>query len=131
MKFDENKPPREFEVGRPAHRIRMKDFGRMALSADEQITFVTEDGGEYDVARKSWGFYATPSLNGRVPRLGFRPALAKSPGQLYYVFLVEKGKEPAFQQYLSDEGHQLICWLDEQAELERLEAAFKESPHAG
>ena len=54
------------------------DCGRIALAPDEQVTFTTEAGGEYDVTRKSWGFYATPSINGRLKTFGLRAALVRN-----------------------------------------------------
>ncbi len=114
-------PPRVFDVGsRGATRLR--DCARIALEADEQVTFVTGSGAEYDVARKSWGFYATPSLNGRLPRLGLRAVLAKSAaGGKYYVLLVERGREEEFHRYLDAEEMTTVCWLDDDRTLETLE----------
>jgi hypothetical protein len=60
MKFLPKDPPRRFTVGSSV-KFDMKDCGTLALTPDEQITLVTEKGAEYDVARKDWGFYATPS----------------------------------------------------------------------
>ncbi|HLN09267.1 MAG TPA: hypothetical protein VK281_09945, partial [Xanthobacteraceae bacterium] len=71
MQFDPKVPPRVFTVGNSGP-IEMRDCGMVALDADEQLTFVTERGAEYDVARKDWGFYATPSLNGRLMQFGLR-----------------------------------------------------------
>ena len=65
MKFTPKNPPREFEVGFDKKGI-IRDCGVLVLAADEQVTLTTEQGGEYDVTRKSWGFYATPSTNGRL-----------------------------------------------------------------
>ena len=113
-------PPRVFQVGgTPA--VAMKDCARIELAPDEQVTFVTPAGGEYDVARKSWGFYATPSLNGRLPAFGLRPALVKSSKGRYYVFLIEKDKETECQRYLEEYGHKVLFWLDNDSELEALE----------
>lgn len=117
-------PPRVFEVGQPGRRIRMKDTARIALEPDEQVTFVAESGAKYDVARKSWGFYATPSLNARLVQFGFRAALVKSPSARFYVLLVERGKEAEFQRYLEVEDLFVVCWLDGDRELETLERAF-------
>lgn len=112
-------PPRAFDVGRRV-KIQLKDCARIALEPDEQVTFVTESGGEYDVARKSWGFYATPSTNQRLPRFGLRAVLVKSPDGKHYVWLVERGKEPAFREYLEAEQQTVISWLDSDEALERL-----------
>ena len=77
MKFNEENPPREFKVGLD-NQIVIKDCGTIHMKPDEQITFVTDDGKEYDVARKDWGFYATPSMNGRLKNFGFKTALVKN-----------------------------------------------------
>ena len=120
MNFMPTIPPRCFQVGRGAP-VEMRDCGRVELQPDEQVTLVTESGAEYDIARKSWGFYATPSLNGRLASFGWRAALAKSSGAKYYLFLVEQGKESDFQAYLGSEGHVVICWLSSDDELCALE----------
>lgn len=52
------------------------------------------------VARKSWGFYATPSLNGQLVTFGLRGALVKEPRNRYFVMLVQAGKEEDFFAYL-------------------------------
>ncbi|MCR9221866.1 MAG: hypothetical protein NXI21_16700 [Alphaproteobacteria bacterium] len=104
-------PPRRFRVGRDG-AIELSECARIALQPDEQVTFTTPAGGEYDVARKDWGFYATPSLNGRLPAHGLRPALcANAAGQLY-LLLVETGCEEAFHAYLDGEAMRVLLWLD-------------------
>ena len=120
MKVTPRTPPRAFDVGQ-AQVIQLKDCGRIELAPDEQVTFLTEAGGEYDVVRKSWGFYATPSLNGRLKRFGLRAALVKSPPGKFYVVLVEQGKEFAFEQYAVLERYRLVGWLDDEASLNALE----------
>jgi hypothetical protein len=104
----------------------MHDCARIALTADEQVTFVTDAGAEYDVARKSWGFYATPSLNGRLAHFGLRAVLVKSPLGKFYVWLVERGKEEDFQQYLAVEAHTVVGWLDDEGTLAALENSLRQ-----
>lgn len=113
-------PPRKFLVG-AAEKVEISDCARVALKADEQITLTTEAGAEYDIVRKEWGFYATPSLNARLPSFGLRPALVVSPFDRYYVMLVERGKEEAFNDYLAVDGQQVVAWLDEKETYTRLE----------
>ncbi|MSR78080.1 MAG: hypothetical protein EXS63_07645 [Candidatus Omnitrophica bacterium] len=125
MKSEFHDQPRVFEVGLK-HKIKMLDCGQLQLASDEQITFITEGGSEYDVARKSWGFYATPSLNNRLPKYGFRPVLVKSPQASFFIFLVEKNKEADFEIYLKSENHQIICWLDSDENLKILVETFCE-----
>jgi hypothetical protein len=112
VKFEPKNPPRRFAVGN-AVKFDMKDCGTLRLAADEQVTLVTESGAEYDVARKDWGFYATPSLNGRLEQFGLRAVLIQNRGTgRYFVLLVEHGKEPAFDSYLRDENLRVVHWLD-------------------
>ena len=120
MKFDELTPPRVFTVGNSV-RFDMRDCGRVALEPDEQVTFTTEGGGELDVARKDWGFYATPSLNGRLEGFGLRAVLVRNTltGR-YFVLVVECGKEVAFDAYLVQESCEVVHWLDTTEALEAL-----------
>ena len=129
MKLKVIDPPREFEVGFD-RKLIMKDCGQIELSPDEQVTFHTELGGEYDVARKSWGFYATPSLNGRLQRYHLRAVLVKNRLSQFYVMLVEQGKEADFEAYVDVEPLQIVCWMDDTVKLEHLEHKLKEDPRA-
>lgn len=121
MKFEPKEPPREFEVGFDK-KGTLRDCGTMQLSPDEQITFVTEDGNEYDVTRKEWGFYAGPSLNGRLSSFDLRAVLVKNRIDRYFVLLVQRGKEEQFHAYASGEPLRIICWLDTTEALQALEA---------
>jgi hypothetical protein len=112
MRLDPKNPPRVFTVGN-AGPIDMRDCGTVALDADEQVTFVTARGAEYDVARKDWGFYATPSLNGRLLQFGLRGVLIQNRGTgRYFVLLVERGHEGSFEAYLAAENLRIVHWLD-------------------
>lgn len=123
MKLKVIDPPREFQVGR-AEIITLKDCAHVALEPNEQLTFLTDSGREYDVVRKSWGFYATPSLNGRLPQFGLRALLAKSPTSRYFIMLVEEGREAELQRYLDLESHVIVSWLDSDTALASLEQAL-------
>jgi hypothetical protein len=125
MKFEPRSPPRTFTVGN-AVKFEMRDCGSVRLAADEQVTFKTETGAEYDVARKDWGFYATPSLNGRLEQFGLRGVLIRntSTGR-YFVLLVERGREPSFEAYLRQESCVVVCWLDSTAACEAVRASLE------
>ena len=111
MKLKSKNPPREFKVGLESS-IVVKDCGEVALEADEQLTFVTPSNKNYDVVAKSWGFYATPSLNGRLKNEAFRSALEKNELGRYYIMLVEKEREGEFARYLAEEKNEVVQWLD-------------------
>ena len=120
MKVTPIDPPRVFDVGH-GQKIELKDCAHIELAPDEQVTFMTGSGAEYDVVRKTWGYYAAPSLNGRLKRFGLRAVLVKGPDSKYYLLLVEQGREAAFHHYLDMEGLRILCWLDTEANLKALE----------
>ena len=124
MKFEPKIPPREFKVGYDV-KGTLRDCGAMRLAADEQITFLTEGGGEYDLTRKEWGFYATPSLNGRLAGFNLRAVLVKNRVDRFFVLLVERGKEEAFDRYVAAEPLKIVAWLDSLEALQALEAAME------
>ena len=119
MKAKNVDPPRKFKVGL-SEEIEISHCANITLEPNEQVTFVTNSGTEYDVARKEWGYYATPSTNGRLKRFGWRTALVKSPRGQYYIFLMEPGKQAEFDAYLKEEGHSVVKWLDDEKELAAL-----------
>lgn len=90
----------------------MTDCARIALDPDQQVTFVTPSGAEYDVARKSWGFYATPSLDARLARFNLRAALVKNASGRHFIFLIERGSEQDCGGYMESEGMRMVAWLD-------------------
>lgn len=118
MRIVPREPPREFGVGTTG--IHLRDCGTIALDADEQVTFVTGSGGEVDVVRKAWGFYAAPSLNGRLVRFGMRAVLALGRDHKFFLLLVEQGHEAEFERYLEEQSMRIVQWLDTDASLERL-----------
>lgn len=113
MNIIEKKPPRSYKVGKD-QKITIKDMGEVYLKENEQLTFMTEDKREYDLCRKDWGYYATPSVNDRLKRFGFKTALVKNAKGQIYVMLVEKEKLDSFNKYLLDESNTILKWLDDE-----------------
>lgn len=126
MKIDVKNPPRAFAVKGAGLEAVLHDCAHIVLNADEQVTFTTESGGEYDVTRKSWGFYATPSTNGRLKNFGLRAALVRASSGRFFVMLVESDREDDFRTYLKADKQFLVCWLDDEKHLARLTDAFNE-----
>ena len=125
MKIDRIDPPRTYETGFDVKRT-VADCGRIWLEPDEQVTFITRDGGEYDVTRKNFGFYATPSLNGRLRRFKLRPVLVKNRIDQCFLLLVEEGREDLFEQYMREERMNIVTWMDTAKALSRLACAVEE-----
>lgn len=114
MKIIKKNPPRKFKVGLE-QSIILKDCGDIFLKVNEQVAFLTANKAEYDVCRKEWGYYATPSMNDRLKRFGFKTALVKNAKGQLYIMIVEKDKLESFYQYLNSEKNSVIQWFDEQA----------------
>ncbi|MBZ0265984.1 hypothetical protein K8I28_15100 [bacterium] len=118
MNFLPKKPPRKFK---PTSTLEISDCGTVTLDHDEQVTFTTESGSEWDVIRKDWGYYATPSINGRLSKMGLKAALVKNSFNKYYILLCEPSKIAEFRNYLESEQMELVLWLDDEETLAKLE----------
>ena len=68
MKIKINKKVRKFKVG--LSKIILKDLGKIYLNKNEQVTFVRKKS-EFDIVKKNWGYYATPSVNKRLKKFKF------------------------------------------------------------
>ncbi len=108
--FDEI--PRKFKVGLK-NQITISDFGKIHLDEDEMISFKNNNGKEYDVVAKKWGFYATPSVNEKLKKQGFKTALVKNENSKYYIMIVDTTKLVDFNNYLEEEKNYIVKWLDE------------------
>lgn len=112
MKIKKNMPPREFNVGEKMD-IVISHCANINLDPNEQVTFLTNNNSEYDIVKKDWGYYATPSINGRLKHFGFKTALVKNTDDLYYIMIVEEFKEKLFQKYIKETKQVIVEWLDE------------------
>ncbi|WP_247896137.1 hypothetical protein [Azospirillum brasilense] len=121
-------PPRRFSVGADG-TIEINDCGSLDLEPDEQVTFVTKTGAEYDLARKDWGFYATPSLNGRLAGFGLAGGADPEPRN-GAVFSASGGAWPedAFYTYLEAENLRIVHWLDSDEACQALDQAVAGAP---
>ena len=123
MEIKATTPPREFEVGYEIKHV-LKDCAHIKLAPNEIITFKGDDNSEYDITRKDWGYYATPSTNGRLKSFGIRTVLVQNRDSQYYVLLVEKSKIESFNEYIENERMAIVCWLDENNDLEKIAQLF-------
>ena len=99
MNFKTITPPRKFKVGSTDRSIQLSHVMDLFLTPDEQLTLKTEKGGEVDICRKEWGYYATPSLNGRLKKFGYKSCLVDSMGRRY-IHIVEKENMAVYFDYL-------------------------------
>ncbi len=110
MKIKIRKKPRIFNVNVGNTKIQLKDTAKIMLNKNEQVTFKYLNS-EYDVAKKDWGYYATPSINGRLKKFGFRTYLIKNKRDKLYIFLVHKNKMRAFKKYCKYDNQKIIMEL--------------------
>ncbi len=110
MKIKLNKTPRIFKVGKNSD-ISISDIGDIFLKPNEQVTFVTENNNRHDFCRKSWGFYATPSINSRLENENFVSALVVNKQKRIYLMVIERTKMRDFRSYLKKEDQTIIAWL--------------------
>lgn len=124
MEVEVKDPPRKFEA-RVGAGVFVSDCARIGLSSNELITLTTEQGAEVDVVRKSWGFYVTSSMNSRLRKFGLQTYLVKNNLGKHYVLLAEDGSEKEFRDYLKSEHMIIVCRLDDEETLEKIEKAME------
>ena len=107
MKILRKIKPRKFKVSAGSKKIYLKHCADIYLKKNEQITFKNLNK-EYDVVKKDWGFYATPSINDRLKKFGFRTFIVKNSYGSIYIFLVDKKKILKFKKYCKIENQQIL-----------------------
>jgi hypothetical protein len=110
MRIKIGKKPRIFNVNVGDRKIQLNDAAKILLKQNEQVTFKYLNS-EYDVTKKDWGYYATPSINGRLKRFGFRTFLIKNKKNKLYIFLVHKNKMRSFKKYCKDDYQKIVLEL--------------------
>jgi len=91
----------------PDYNIKNKSYN-IEIKEDEQYTFLDTHNNEYDVACKEWGFYVTPSFQGRCKKFGLRPVLINTSE----VKLVDKNQLNEFEKFIRENNLINIEWLD-------------------
>lgn len=111
MNFLARTPPRHFSVGK-RKGILLSDCGSVFLAPDEQVALVDGEGRALAVVAKSWGYCMTPSINSRLIRMGYKTALTMNSGRIG-IKVVDKERRKEFEEYILEEGGEIIEWLDE------------------
>jgi hypothetical protein len=113
MKINLKHPGRCYIVGKN-DQVIITDCGTIELVPDEQVTFVSHEGAEYDLVAKDFGYYATPSTNGRLASFGLKTVLVKNSIGRVFVLLVHTTKLAEFLKYVDIEGLEILGWLDDE-----------------
>jgi hypothetical protein len=109
MRFKKNN--RRFRPSKIS-KIVLKDCGKIILKNNEQVTFSNNSGkNNYDITKKNWGYYATPSINSRLKYNNLNSYIVKNKKtKRFFILLVEKGKKKQFIKYLKSENMVTIPW---------------------
>ena len=108
MRINKKKKPRKFLINK---KIKLKDMGYILLKNDEQITFIHGKNQEYDVCKKNWGFYATPSINSRLKKNDFFTYIVENKKlQRFGIHIVDKKKINLYKKYLKNEKLKIVNW---------------------
>ena len=101
---------RSFIVGEKENILKIRHVGNVNLKNNEQLTFVFKNS-RYDFVKKNWGFYATPSINGRLKKEGFISALVKNKKKMIYLMVIHKSKKSEFNKYCKLHDQKVVKWL--------------------
>ena len=76
----------------------------LAISKDvaKEVITLLNNKSEYDIAKKDWGFYVTPSIQNRLKKFNLEAILVYK-SKNYFLCLVKKNKKKFFKSYLSKE----------------------------
>ena len=105
---------RKFVVGK-SKDITLTDKGSVYLSNNDNISIYFDKNINFDVAKKSWGFYPLPSINKRLKNFRLKAVLVESKNfNTYFIMLVvdNKKKIKDFSNYCKKENIKIITWLN-------------------
>jgi len=76
------------------------------LKKDEQLT-LHHGKSEYDIAKKEWGYYVTPSIQKRLKNFNLEAILIKKSND-FFLCLVKKNKKKDFDNFLHNKKIKFI-----------------------
>ncbi len=101
---------RKFIAGKGKNQVQITHSANIKLKNNEQVTFIFK-GNQHDFVKKNWGFYATPSINGRLKKQKFLTALVKNKEKKIYIMVIHKTKIKEFRKYCEVHNQKIINWL--------------------
>tara|TARA_A100000164_G_scaffold375420_1_gene410433 strand:+ start:1296 stop:1673 length:378 start_codon:yes stop_codon:yes gene_type:complete len=88
----------------------------ITLRNNEQISLSEKVGRskkEYDIVKKNWGYYVTPSINKRLKFFKYECALVRNNKNKFYICMTNKEKKKSFLNYLKKDNQKIIFWFNE------------------
>ena len=103
------KKNRKFKVG--IKKIELTEKAYIFLKNNEMVTLKNKKM-EYDIVKKDWGYYATPSINERLLKFNFKTCIIKNKtSKNIFILIVDKNKIKNLIKYLKNENCRVIKWL--------------------
>tara|TARA_Y100000816_G_C25584367_1_gene314077 strand:- start:87 stop:470 length:384 start_codon:yes stop_codon:yes gene_type:complete len=105
---------RKFVVGK-SKEITLIDKGSIYLNNDNNISIHYDKKVNYDIAKKSWGFYPLPSINKRLKNFNLKAVIVESKNfNTFFIMLVINNKKKIrdFKIYCKKENINIISWLN-------------------
>ena len=103
------KKNRKFKVG--IKKTQLVEKAHIFLKNNEMVTF-KNNKMEYDVVKKDWGYYATPSINQRLLKFNFKTCIIKNKtSKNFFILIVNKKKIENLNKYLKGENCSVVKWL--------------------
>ena len=106
-----NKSNRKFRPSKKSGVI-ITEKAKIYLKHNEQITLIDNNKNQYDIVKKSWGYYSTPSINKRLKNNNHIVCIVKNiENKTFFLFSVNIKKKIEFNKYLNKNKIKVIKWL--------------------
>ena len=96
----------------PHSKIILKDCGKIFLNNDELVSFCSKNNNNsnYEITKKNWGFYATPSINKRLKNNNFETFIVVNKFKDFFIMIVYKNKKKLFLDNLKKNQLKKVPW---------------------
>lgn len=89
--------------------ITITEKAKISLENNEQITLIDQSKNEYDIVKKSWGYYSSPSINKRLVKNNYQAFLVQNiNNKTIFLFTVQKSKKRMMQDYIKKVGIKIL-----------------------
>ena len=106
-----NKVNRKFKPSKKSG-VSITEKAKIYMKHNEQITLIDINKNQYDIVKKSWGYYSTPSINKRLKNNNHEACIVKNiEKKTIFLFSVNIKKKIEFNQYLKKNNIKVIKWL--------------------
>jgi hypothetical protein len=98
------KTNRSWYVGKKEN-IKIYEKAKIELNQNEQISFIDKNGSDiYEICKKIWGFYLSPSINKRLKNYNHKIYLTKDKFNKVFIMAVSLNQIKKFKFYCKSEN---------------------------